>query len=69
MRVPENCQRRGSEKVSAQQMARTLAKAEDFLGKDFVFDETMGWTDKRIMPLGELRSMSKLSFRDSLLIC
>jgi hypothetical protein len=54
-KVPETSQARGSDKVTANQMARVLVNTTlvSFLGPDFVFDGvSLGWSLKELMPVG-----------------
>lgn len=58
-RVPESSQARGSDKVTASQMARVLLNTTltDFLGTHFVFDGvSLGWSPKELMAVGQSRS-------------
>jgi len=58
-RVPEDSQLRGSDKVSAQQLARVLVATPvtTFLGENFVFDGvSMGWSPNAIIPVGAQES-------------
>jgi hypothetical protein len=48
-KIPPECQLRGNDAVSAQQLARLLVTIDDFLGPDFVFDQvSKGWSPKSL---------------------
>jgi hypothetical protein len=57
--VPPSSQARGSDKVTAQQMARVLVNEVliEFLGPNFVFDGvSLGWSPNELMPIGQSRT-------------
>jgi hypothetical protein len=59
--VPESSQTKGSDRVTAAQLAKVLVNntLADFLGLHFVFDGiSLGWSPKELFPVGEARSTS-----------
>ena len=57
--MPESSQAKGSDKITAAQLAKVLVDNTlvDFLGPYFVFDGvSLGWSPKELFPVGKARS-------------